>query len=83
MIEHTVRDTQTGRLLVPLPWNPNVKHLMDDNFKLAKKILDHNVKKMKKDETKSVQYNEVIAKQENKKIIERIPDLETFFRRKS
>ena len=80
MIENTVRDSDTGRLLVPLPWNPKVKHLMDDNFKLAKKILDHNIKKLKRDETKLVQYNDVIAKQESEKIIERIPDLETFLK---
>ena len=46
-------------------------------FYLAKQVLDHNVKKLKKDEQKLIQYNEVLSKQESEGIIEKIPDLET------
>ena len=77
MLNNAVRDDQSGRLVMPLPWNPQVKHLIDDNFRLAKQVLDHNVKKLKKDEQKLIQYNEVLSKQENEGIIERVPDLET------
>ena len=77
-IENTVRDTDSGRLNLPLPWNPHNKHLMDNNFNLAKKILDNNVCKLKNDAVKLTQYNEVIAKQESEGIIEKIPHLDTF-----
>ena len=77
MLKNAVRDDQSGRLVMPLPWNPQVKHLIDDSFHLAKQVLDHNVKKLKKDEQKLIQYNEVLSKQESEGIIERIPDLET------
>ena len=82
-IEKTVRDSESGRLILPLPWNPHNKHLMDNNFNLAKTILDHNVCRLKNDSVKLTQYDEVIAKQESEGIIERIPHLDTFFTRKS
>ena len=32
MLKNAVRDDQSGRLVMPLPWNPQVKHLIDDTF---------------------------------------------------
>ena len=79
-LEHTVKDSESGRLVIPLPWDPKVIHMMDDNFQLSKKILDHNVRKLKKNHEKLQQYNAVIDQQESDGIIERIPDLETFLK---
>ena len=77
-IKNTVHDTESGRLILPLPWNPHNKHLMDNNFNLAKKILDHNVCKLKNDSVKLTQYDKAIAKQESEGIIEIIPHLDMF-----
>ena len=80
MIENATRDKVTGRLMLPLPWNPGVKHMIGDNYSLSKTILDHNIRKLKRDRAKLQQYHEVIVKQEDEGIIERITNLDDFRR---
>ena len=66
-----------GRLVMPLPWNPQSQHLLGQNYGLSKKILFSNLKKLQKHDRLSM-YDSVFAEQEELGIIERIEDVDSF-----
>ena len=70
----TYERTEDGRLIMPLPWNPECSHLLGRNFNLSKQILFSNLKKLNKDNKLSM-YNDVFKEQERLGIIERIEDV--------
>ena len=71
--------TPEGRLIMPLPWNPECKHLLGHNFNLSKKILRSNFNKLKKNDNIML-YDQVFKEQEQLGIIERIEDVDHFIR---
>ena len=66
-----------GRLVMPLLWKPDVKHLLGNNFDLARKILMTNVKRYEPD-GKLIMIDEVFKQQLRDGIIEPIEDLDEF-----
>ena len=76
VISNTER-AEDGRLIMPLPWNPNCKHLLAQNFNLSKQILYSNQKKLQKDE-KIKLYDNVFKEQESLGIIERINNVNAY-----
>ena len=69
--------SNNGRLIMPLPWNPDCMHLLGNNYFLSKNILFSNLKKSKKNNVLNM-YNDVFKEQEELGIIERIDDVDTF-----
>ena len=69
--------SEEGRLIMPLPWSSDCKHLLGTNFNLSKNILFSNLKKMK-DCDKILMYDKVFQEQEELGIIERIDDVDDF-----
>jgi len=69
--------TPGGRLIMPLPWNPECKHLLGNNFNLAKQILKSNIRKLKSSD-KLTQYDAVFREQQSLGIIERIDDVQAY-----
>ena len=69
--------TPEGRLIMPLPWNPECKHLLGQNYNLSKKILKSNFNKLKKNDHLML-YDQVFKEQEQLGIIERIEDIDSF-----
>ena len=63
---------ETGRLISPLLWNPEVENLLANNYDLARKILNSNLKKLKAKSDVLTQYDDVIRKQLDENIIERV-----------
>ena len=77
IINYVLSNTQRaedGRLIMPLPWNPDCCHLLGKNFNLSKKILYSNLKKLKTGD-KLQMYDKVFKEQEEMGIIERIEDV--------
>ena len=70
--------TDDGRLIFPLLWNSDVKHLLAKNFHLAKKVLSSTLKKLESDSTKLEMADNNIKDLEALGIIERVHDLDTF-----
>ena len=64
---------EDGRICMPLLWNEEVKHLLGNNFGLAKKILISNLHKFQKDKSKLKLIDDVFKQQEEDSIIERVP----------
>ena len=77
LLDNTSR-TEDGRLIMPLLWNDKVKHLLSQNFNLAKNILFSNIKKYSKDKSKLNLMNDNILELEQAGIIERVPNIEQF-----
>lgn len=69
--------SDTGRLVMPLMWNPTICHQLGLNFNLSRKILESNVKKLKQ-ANRLTMYDEVFRNQEEEGIIERIHNVEQF-----
>ncbi len=63
VLRETVRNSETGRLVMPCVWLSNVIHKISPNYKLAYSILMTNLKKLKKSPLKLKQYDDVIAQQ--------------------
>ena len=68
-----------GRMIMPLPWNPECKDRLGTNFNLSKKILHSNLRKLEKNSQLSL-YNEVFKEQEESGVVERITDLNSFLK---
>ena len=66
-----------GRLIMPLPWNPDCKHLLGDNYYLSRKILFSNLNKLKRNSVLEM-YNDVFREQERLGIIEKIEDVDLY-----
>ena len=69
--------SKEGRLIMPIPWNPDSKHLLGNNYYLSKKILYSNLDKLKRNGVLSM-YDDVLKEQEQMGIIERIEDVDRF-----
>lgn len=76
ILSNSDRDME-GRLIMPLPWNPETKHLLSTNLSLSKKILMANLKKLQKTD-KLMSYNQVFKEQEELNIIEKVGDVNSF-----
>ena len=77
IISKTERD-DTGRLIMPLPWNNKNVHLLASNFNLAKQILNSTFKKLSRDPSRLQMYSDVFAEQEALGIIKKVENVETF-----
>ncbi len=82
-LDHTERDLESGRLIMSVLWNPQIKHLLPRNYTLASKILLSTTRKLKKNKERLLQYNDVIKQQEMDNIIEPIYDLNQFLKENS
>ena len=76
ILNNTDRNTE-GRLIMPLPWNPECKHLLGRNFNLSKSILQSNFRKLSRDD-KLRMYDQVFKEHEFQGIIERVEDIDQF-----
>ena len=80
VLDYIVSNTECsedGRLIMPLPWNPNCKHLLAKNFNLSKQILYSTKNKLLKDD-KIKLYDNVFKEQQHLGIIERINNVEAY-----
>ena len=68
-----------GRIIMPLPWNSESKHLLGRNFNLSKQILSSNLKKLQKTDRLEM-YDKVFKEQENLGIVERIENVEDYIK---
>lgn len=67
-----------GRLVMPLSWNDDVKHLLGQNYLLSRQILLSNLRKLNKDPDSLFKIDEVFNEQLKSGIIEKIPNLDVF-----
>ena len=80
IVEYVLSETERskdGRLIMPIPWNPDCKHLLGTNYMLSKNILFSNLKKLQKNDVLNM-YNDVFKEQEQLGVIERIEDVDSF-----
>ena len=77
VLNNTTRDSE-GRLVMPITWNAKNCHLLAQNYNLAVKVLESNLKVLQKDDIKLKMYNQVIKDQEELGVIERIDDIQQF-----
>ena len=76
-LDNTSR-SDDGRLTMPILWRNDVSHLLGNNFKLAKAVLESNAKKLKKKPSYFSLMDESFKEQVELGILERIPDVEMF-----
>ena len=69
-----------GRLIFPLLWNPQVKHLLAQNYFLSKKILESYIKKYKNDPVKLSMIHKNVVDLEEAGIIEKVHDLDNLMK---
>ena len=69
-----------GRPMMPILWNPKVKHLLAQNYNLAKNVLVSNLKKFGKDPEKLRLIDENIKDLEQEGVIEKINNLEEYMK---
>ena len=69
---------ENGRLIFPLLWNSDVKHLLAKNFNLANKVLQSNLKKLIKDKLKFDMADENVKNLESSGIIQKIHNIDEF-----
>lgn len=67
-----------GRLIVPLLWDDKVTKNLGKNFGLSKQILFCNLKKLQKDSSKLLMYDNLINEQIDSRIIEQVSDVESY-----
>lgn len=77
LLSNTLRSSD-GRLIMPLLWNGKVKHLLANNFKLARSILNSNLKKLLKNTINLELMDSNIKELEASGIIEKIYNLPQF-----
>ena len=75
-LKNNTTRNQNGRLVIPLLWNPNVKHLLAKNFYLAKSILNSNLRKLDKNKDKLKLVDVSFKELESLGVIERVPNFE-------
>ena len=75
---HSCSRNNDGRLIMPLLWNARVKHLLAQNYKLARSILYGNLKKLKNDSLKMGMIDDNIKTLLNMGIIEPVSDIDQF-----
>ena len=69
-----------NRPMMPLLWKPKVKHLLSQNYNLAKNVLVSNRKKFAKDPEKLHLIDENIRDLEKEGVVEKIHDLDEFMK---
>lgn len=74
VIKNTER-APDGRIIMPLLWNDRVCHNLAENSSLSKAVLKSNLRRLRKDSQKLLQYDEVISKQAENGIIETVKDI--------
>ena len=67
-----------GRMIIPLLWNVNVKHLLAQNFNLAKKVLYSSGKKILNDHEKLYMVHNNVKELSAAGIIQKVDNLEQF-----
>ena len=77
VLDNTKRKAD-GRLIMPLTWNPAIKHRLSKNFHLAKRLLKTNYKKLSNIENGLKQVDDIFKEQESLGIIEKIPNLDEY-----
>lgn len=77
LIENTTRNEE-GRLIMPLLWNDEVKHLLSNNFNLAKSILHSNLKKLLKNKPNLYLVDNNIKDLESAGMIEKVSDIYSY-----
>jgi len=75
VINNSRRDDQ-GRLVMPALWNPELIHLLPNNYKLAHNILNSLFKKFNRCPSKLNQYDAIIKQQLEDGVIERVQHFE-------
>ena len=75
-----VKRKEDGRLIIPLMWNPSIKHRLSPNYQLAKCMLKSTFKKLCSTKDGLAKVDEVFLEQERLGIIERVPDVESFLK---
>ncbi|XP_068243248.1 uncharacterized protein [Palaemon carinicauda] len=78
VLESTTRNEE-GRLVMPLLWNSEVSHLLGNNQRLSKLILNSNLRKYRNRQHLSMM-DEVFREQENLGIIKRVDNLPEFLK---
>ena len=81
LVDYVLKTTEIdndGRLIMPLIWNPRVKHLLVRNINLSKQVLLSNFKKLSKNENKLKMVDEVFKEQVKLNIIEKIENIGLF-----
>ena len=63
---------------MPGLWHPQLVHRLAKNYNLAKKVLESNYNKLRRNPDRLILYNEAIKDQESQNIIEKIPDLKKY-----
>ena len=69
-----------GRLVVQLLWDDNIRKNLGKNFNISKQILFCNLKKLQKDNSKLLMYDDLINEQVDNKIIEEVNDIDLYAR---
>ena len=69
---------EDGRIIMPILWNDKVKHLLAQNFQLAKNVLHSNIKKFSKNESKLNLINANILELQSAGIIEKLDNVHDF-----
>ena len=77
VVSNTERD-ETGRLIMPLPWNSKNAHLLGKNYNMSQQILRSTFNKLSKSPEQLKLYNDVFKEQRAAGIIEKIDDVEQF-----
>lgn len=72
----SVERSPDGRIILPLLWNSNSKHLLGQNRNLAMAILKSNYKKLIKNTDHFKLMDDYFKQQEDDGIIEKIPDVD-------
>lgn len=75
ILENAYRNSE-GRLVMPALWNDTVVDRLPNNYKLASNILQTSLKKLKNEPSKLLQYDDVIKKQIEAGVLEKVDDIE-------
>ena len=81
LVSYVISNTsrmKDGRLVMPLTWNENVKHLLGQNYSLSKQILLSNLRKYKNDQDKLLMIDDSFREHLKLGVIEKIPNLDNF-----
>ena len=81
LVDYVLKNTnrlEDGKLQMPLMWKNKIKHLLGNNYELARQILKTNLKKLSKDPKHLMMTDDVFKEQEKEGIIEKITNLDQF-----
>ena len=81
LLDNTNRDSN-GRLVMPLLWNSEFKHLIPQNLNLARSVLFSTLKKYRNEPEKMKLMNNCISELEADGIVQRIENFDQFLEEK-